>query len=51
MGRRILHVDFNSFYASVACFLDPALGRSVYGEYSTRVEAFGLHENWIDVTG
>jgi nucleotidyltransferase/DNA polymerase involved in DNA repair len=25
MGRRILHADFNSFYASVACFLDPAL--------------------------
>ena len=113
MGRRILHADFNSFYASVACFLDPALrihpvavagnpearhgiilaknelakkfgvktgeaiwqakqkcpllitvkpdfasyqkfsalGRSIYGEYSDRVEAFGLDENWIDVTG
>ena len=112
MGRRILHADFNSFYASVACFLDPALrahpvavagnpearhgiilaknelakkfgvktgeaiwqakqkcpllvtvkpdfasyqkfsalGRAVYGEYSDRVEAFGLDENWIDVT-
>ena len=112
MGRRILHADFNSFYASVACFLDPALrihpvavagnpearhgiilaknelakkfgvktgeaiwqakqkcpllitvkpdfsayqkfsalGRSIYGEYSDRVEAFGLDENWIDVT-
>ncbi len=25
MDRRILHADFNSFYASVACFLDPAL--------------------------
>jgi DNA polymerase-4 len=113
MGRRILHADFNSFYASVACFLDPALrshpvavagnpearhgiilaknqlakkfgvqtgeaiweakqkcpllitvkpdfaqyqkfsalGRAIYGEYSDRVEAFGLDENWIDVTG
>lgn len=112
MGRRILHVDFNSFYASVACFLDPALrphpvavagdpearhgiilakneaakrfgvktgealwqakrkcpllvtvkpdfeayrkfsalGREIYGEYSDRVEAFGLDENWIDVS-
>lgn len=112
MGRRILHADFNSFYASVACFLDPALrphpvavagnpearhgiilaknelakkfgvktgeaiwqakqkcpllvtvkpdydayqkfstlGRAIYGEYSDRVEAFGLDENWIDVT-
>ncbi len=113
MGRRILHADFNSFYASVACFLDPALrphpvavagdpearhgiilaknelakkfgvttgeavwqakkkcpllvtvkpefetyqkfsalGRELYGEYSDRVEAFGLDENWIDVSG
>ncbi|MEA4871174.1 MAG: DNA polymerase IV [Christensenella sp.] len=112
MGRRILHADFNSFYASVACFLDPALrpypvavagnpearhgiilaknglakqfgvktgeaiwqakqkcpllvtvkpdfasyqkfsalGREIYGEYSDRVEAFGLDENWVDVT-
>jgi len=25
MERRILHADFNSFYASVACFLDPGL--------------------------
>lgn len=113
MNRRILHADFNSFYASVACFLDPALrphpvavagnpearhgiilaknelakkfgvktgeaiwqakqkcpllvtvkpdfaayqkfsaiGRAIYGEYSDRVEAFGLDENWIDVSG
>jgi len=113
MDRRILHVDFNSFYASVACFLDPALrphpvavagdpearhgiilaknelakkfgvktgeaiwqakkkcpllvtvkpefetyqkfselGRKIYGEYSDRVEAFGLDENWVDVSG
>ncbi len=113
MNRRILHADFNSFYASVACFLDPALrpypvavagnpearhgiilaknelakkfgvktgeaiwqakkkcpllvtvkpefetyqkfsalGRALYGEYSDRVEAFGLDENWIDVSG
>lgn len=113
MSRRILHADFNSFYASVACFLDPALrphpvavagnpearhgiilaknelakkfgvrtgepiwqakqkcpllvtvkpdfaayqkfssiGRAIYGEYSDRVEAFGLDENWIDVSG
>lgn len=113
MGRRILHADFNGFYASVACFLDPALrthpvavagdpearhgiilaknelakkfgvktgeaiwqakqkcpllvtvkpdfaayhkfselGRAIYGEYSDRVEAFGLDENWIDVSG
>jgi len=113
MSRRILHADFNSFYASVACFLDPALrphpvavagnpearhgiilaknelakkfgvktgeaiwqakqkcpllvtvkpdfasyqkfsalGREIYGEYSDRVEAFGLDENWIDVSG
>jgi DNA polymerase-4 len=113
MDRRILHVDFNSFYASVACFLDPTLrphpvavagdpearhgiilaknelakkfgvktgeaiwqakkkcpllvtvkpefetyqtfsklGRALYGEYSDRVEAFGLDENWIDVSG
>ena len=112
MGRRIFHADFNSFYASVACFLDPALrphpvavagnpemrhgiilaknelakkfgvktgeaiwqakqkcpllitvkpdfeayqkisaiGRTIYSEYSDRVEAFGLDENWIDVT-
>jgi len=112
MERRILHADFNSFYASVACFLDPALrphpvavagdpearhgiilakneaakrfgvktgeaiwqakkkcpllvtvrpefetyqkfsalGREIYGEYSDRVEAFGLDENWIDVS-
>jgi len=112
LGRRILHADFNSFYASVACFLDPALrphpvavagnpearhgiilaknelakkfgvktgeaiwqakqkcpllvtvkpdfesyqkfsalGREIYGEYSDRVEAFGLDENWVDVT-
>ena len=112
LGRRILHADFNSFYASVACFLDPALrphpvavagnpearhgiilakndlakrfgvktgeaiwqakqkcpllvtvkpdfesyqkfsalGREIYGEYSDRVEAFGLDENWIDVS-
>ena len=26
------------------------LGRAIYGEYSDRVEAFGLDENWIDVT-
>jgi len=113
MSRRILHADFNSFYASVACFLDPALrphpvavagnpearhgiilaknelakkfgvktgeaiwqakqkcpllitvkpdfasyqkfsalGREIYGEYSDRGEAFGLDENWIDVSG
>lgn len=113
MDRRILHADFNSFYASVACFLDPALrphpvavagnpearhgiilaknelakkfgvktgeaiwqakkkcpllitvkpefetyqkfsalGRALYSEYSDRVEAFGLDENWIDVSG
>ena len=25
MQRQILHVDFNGFYASVACLLDPAL--------------------------
>lgn len=25
MERRILHADFNSFYASVACFLEPSL--------------------------
>ncbi len=112
MSRRILHADFNSFYASVACFLDPALraypvavagnpearhgiilaknelakkfgvktgeavwqakqkcpllvtvkpdfdmyhkfsaiGRSIYGEYSDRVEPFGLDENWLDVS-
>jgi len=25
MERRILHADFNSFYASVACFLEPKL--------------------------
>ncbi|MDO4573401.1 MAG: DNA polymerase IV, partial [Clostridia bacterium] len=25
MERRILHADFNSFYASVACFLNPSL--------------------------
>jgi DNA polymerase-4 len=112
MSRRILHSDFNSFYASVACFLDPALrshpvavagdpqarhgiilaknetakhfgvktgetiwqarkkcpllvtvkpdfemyqkfaalGREIYGEYSDRVEAFGLDESWIDVS-
>ena len=112
MGRRILHADFNSFYASVACFLDPALrphpvavagnpearhgiilaknelakkfgvktgeaiwqakqkcpllitvkpdfdsyhrfsdlGREIYSEYSDQVEAFGLDENWVDVT-
>ena len=110
--RRILHADFNGFYASVACFLNPEirglpvavagdpelrhgiilaknelakkfgvktgeaiwqarakcphllcvkpdfpsyhkfsdLGRAIYGEYSDRVEAFGLDENWIDVT-
>ncbi len=113
MERRILHVDFNGFYASVECLLDPALrshpvavagdperrhgiilaknelakaykvktgeaiwqakekcpdlvvvkphfeeyvkfsrlGRELYGEYSDRVEAFGLDENWIDLTG
>ncbi len=113
MERRILHADFNSFYASVACFLDPALrphpvavagdpekrhgiilaknelakkfgvrtgeavwqarqkcprlvtvapdftayqkfsalGRSIYSEYSDRVESFGPDENWIDVSG
>jgi len=112
MERRILHADFNGFYASVACLLDPALrgkpvavagdpaarhgvilakneearkfgvktgeviwqarqkcpdlitvlpdfdqyrrfselGRSIYAEYSDRVEAFGLDENWIDVS-
>ena len=112
MERRILHADFNGFYASVACLLDPALrgrpvavagdpaarhgiilaknetakrfgvktgeaiwqarrkcpalvtvkpdfpayqrfsrlGREIYAEYSDRVEAFGLDENWIDVT-
>ncbi|NLI53488.1 MAG: DNA polymerase IV [Clostridiales bacterium] len=112
MGRRILHADFNGFYASVACFLDPslrphpvavagnpearhgiilaknelakafgvktgeaiwqakqkcpllvtvkpdfamyqkfsAMGREIYGEYSDRVEAFGLDESWIDVS-
>jgi DNA polymerase-4 len=112
LDRRILHADFNSFYASVACFLDPALrphpvavagnpearhgiilaknelakrfgvktgeaiwqakqkcpllvtvkpdfasyqkfsalGRAIYGEYSDQVEAFGLDENWIDVS-
>jgi len=112
VNRRILHADFNSFYASVSCFLDPslrprpvavagdpearhgiilaknelakrfgvktgeaiwqakkkcprlvtvppdydayrrfsALGRAIYGEYSDRVEAFGLDENWIDVS-
>ncbi|MEN6635012.1 MAG: DNA polymerase IV, partial [Clostridiaceae bacterium] len=27
-----------------------ALGREIYGEYSDRVEAFGLDENWVDVT-
>lgn len=27
-----------------------ALGRAIYGEYSDRVEPFGLDENWIDVT-
>lgn len=110
--RRILHADFNGFYASVACLLDPSLrdkpvavagdpaarhgvilakneaakrfgvqtgeviwqarrkcpalvtvapdfpqyqrfsrlGREIYAEYSDRVEAFGLDENWIDVT-
>ena len=26
------------------------LGREIYAEYSDRVEAFGLDENWIDVT-
>ena len=112
MERRILHADFNGFYASVACLMDPALrgrpvavagdpaarhgiilaknetakrfgvktgeaiwqarrkcpalvtvkpdfpayqrfsrlGREIYAEYSDRVEAFGLDENWIDVT-
>ncbi|MDD6888012.1 MAG: DNA polymerase IV [bacterium] len=107
-----MHADFNGFYASVACLLDPALrgrpvavagdpaarhgiilaknetakrfgvktgeaiwqarrkcpalvtvkpdfpayqrfsrlGREIYAEYSDRVEAFGLDENWIDVT-
>lgn len=112
MERRILHADFNGFYASVACLLEPALhgrpvavagdpaarhgiilakneaakrfgvktgeavwqarqkcpslvtvkpdfsvyqrfsrlGREIYAEYSDRVEAFGLDENWIDVT-
>ncbi len=113
MGRRILHVDFNSFYASVECFHHPELrdlpvavagdpknrhgiilaknelakrygvktgeanciakqkcpalvmvpphfdeyirvsrlGRQLYGEYSDRVESFGLDENWVEVTG
>lgn len=112
MERRILHADFNGFYASVACLLNPSirnlpvavagdpekrhgiilakneiakkfrvqtgeaiwqarikcpnllcvkpdfdaykrfstLGREIYGQYSDRVEAFGLDENWIDVT-
>lgn len=112
MERRILHADFNGFYASVACLMDPSirqmpvavagdpekrhgiilaknelakkfqvrtgeaiwqarlkcpnlvcvkpdfplyqkfseLGRAIYGEYSDRVEGFGLDENWIDVT-
>ena len=112
MERRSLHADFNGFYASVACLMDPALrgkpvavagdpaarhgiilaknetakrfgvktgeaiwqarrkcpalvtvkpdfpayqrfsrlGREIYAEYSDRVEAFGLDENWIDVT-
>ena len=27
-----------------------AQGREIYGEYSDRVEAFGLDENWVDVT-
>ncbi len=113
MGRRILHVDFNSFYASVECLHHPELrelpvavagdpknrhgiilaknerakkcgvktgeaiwisrekcpdlvtvpphfedyirfsrlGRELYGEYSSRVESFGLDENWVEVTG
>lgn len=112
MERRILHADFNGFYASVECLLHPELrespvavagdpesrhgiilakneyakkfkiktgeaiwqarqkcpnlvvvkptfgeylkfsklGRQIYSEYSDRVEAFGLDENWIDLT-
>ncbi len=26
------------------------LGREIYGEYSDRVEAFGLDENWVDIS-
>lgn len=113
MARRILHVDFNCFFAAVECLHDPSirsypvavtgdperrhgivlaknelakkfgvktgeaiwqarqkcpnlhcvaphydsyvrfsgLGRSIYHEYSDRIEAFGLDENWVDVTG
>jgi DNA polymerase-4 len=29
----------------------PHSGRAIYGEYSDRVEAFGLDENWIDLSG
>lgn len=111
--RRILHIDFNSFFASVECFHRPELrpfpvavagdpekrhgvilaknesakrfgvktgeaiwqakqkcpnlvcvaphydeylrfshlGKSLYHEYSDQIEAFGLDENWIDITG
>ena len=113
MERTVLHSDLNNFYASVECFLNPALRghpvavagnpemrhgivlaknyeakrygvqtgealwearqkcpdiifvpphydkyieysnavRAIYGEYTDRVEPFGLDECWLDVTG
>ena len=36
--------DFDSYHR----FSD--LGREIYSEYSDQVEAFGLDENWVDVT-
>ena len=114
MSRKILHVDFNNFYASVECLQHPELAnvpvvvggneearhgivlskneiakrqygvktgevlwkvrercpnvvilrphmerylefsqlaRTLYGEYTDRVESFGLDEAWLDVTG